>query len=613
MEAANKLGLGSSGAADVKAVFDARDTDGSGLISRVELETLLVELNPGLTAEQINLILVDVDVNKDGSVNYSEFVDWLLPPFSLLNTIDGFCSPFDVCVRDGLLYVCEQGSHRISIRALSDMTKEVASLGSSGSSDGELSSPQAVVVDSQSILVGDGGNKRVCIFDKGSRNFVKSISELQSAEMATAAGHIYLPDFPDSLSRPSAKKQVPTQSAPSAMKGTSQPKGRMSTLFDATFEPLPVTTAEWAEDGSDSDGSEDSMRFTFYAGKMVEVSRKDLEMQAEKSEKRREEATKRASLFRAPVEPASSVLQEGENIIVQASPTSNAPRLSAFAPGQFPEGLLNLKEPDAPANNSESEEEAEKAEEPKKADSSVAEPVGEAIPAAEAPEPSRLDFSQALREICSSGALCLSQLKDLESSVGVFVDDTHAFVVEQQSHRVRVFSKPSGTWELERTIGTGSVGSKDDELSCPFGVCATPSLVFVSDKSNERIQVFCRQTWVLLHSIGGGAPVGESVGASTAGFSSPQGMVVSDDRLVVADTKNNCVKVFSLPQPTNPEELAKKTQAVKEKRLKRDVQAAWAKAEDEPKLAMQMCARIIAADPTVESARKLMLSLLLSS
>jgi len=175
------------------------------------------------------------------------------------------------------------------------------------------------------------------------------------------------------------------------------------------------------------------------------------------------------------------------------------------------------------------------------------------------------------------------------------------------------FSKPSGTWELERTIGTGSVGSKDDELSCPFGVCATPSLVFVSDKSNERIQVFCRQTWVLLHSIGGGAPVGESVGASTAGFSSPQGMVVSDDRLVVADTKNNCVKVFSLPQPTNPEELAKKKQAVKEKRLKRDVQAAWAKAEDEPKLAMQMCARIIAADPTVESARKLMLSLLLSS
>eukprot|EP00933_Yihiella_yeosuensis_P044647 TRINITY_DN3990_c0_g1_i1.p1 TRINITY_DN3990_c0_g1~~TRINITY_DN3990_c0_g1_i1.p1 ORF type:complete len:167 (-),score=41.87 TRINITY_DN3990_c0_g1_i1:110-610(-) len=60
--------------------FKQWDVDGDGSISKTELERVLVILNPSFTKKELNKMMKAADKNRDGNIDYEEFVDWLYSP-----------------------------------------------------------------------------------------------------------------------------------------------------------------------------------------------------------------------------------------------------------------------------------------------------------------------------------------------------------------------------------------------------------------------------------------------------------------------------------------------------------------------------------------------------
>lgn len=63
----------------IRDVFLQWDTDGSGCIEKEELAHVLTRLG-NFTDDDVDRIMVEVDRNGDGLIQYDEFVDWLLNP-----------------------------------------------------------------------------------------------------------------------------------------------------------------------------------------------------------------------------------------------------------------------------------------------------------------------------------------------------------------------------------------------------------------------------------------------------------------------------------------------------------------------------------------------------
>lgn len=61
---------------DVKPAFQKFDADGSGAIDKAELQKLSETLGFPLTDEQTTAALIDLDLNKDGVIDFSEFSRW---------------------------------------------------------------------------------------------------------------------------------------------------------------------------------------------------------------------------------------------------------------------------------------------------------------------------------------------------------------------------------------------------------------------------------------------------------------------------------------------------------------------------------------------------------
>jgi Ca2+-binding EF-hand superfamily protein len=61
----------------VKVIFAKYDTDGNGDMSPDELTNLLMTLNPNFTSQDCADLFSEIDVNNDGNIQYSEWVDWL--------------------------------------------------------------------------------------------------------------------------------------------------------------------------------------------------------------------------------------------------------------------------------------------------------------------------------------------------------------------------------------------------------------------------------------------------------------------------------------------------------------------------------------------------------
>ena len=54
-------------------VFNEFDSDGNGFITRVEFRNALRKLNLGLTAREIDKVMLRIDTNQDGKIDYKEF------------------------------------------------------------------------------------------------------------------------------------------------------------------------------------------------------------------------------------------------------------------------------------------------------------------------------------------------------------------------------------------------------------------------------------------------------------------------------------------------------------------------------------------------------------
>lgn len=63
----------------IKKAFALWDTDGSGTISKEELEQVMRHICP-MSDEEIDMLMQEADANGDGVIEYAEFVDWLTKP-----------------------------------------------------------------------------------------------------------------------------------------------------------------------------------------------------------------------------------------------------------------------------------------------------------------------------------------------------------------------------------------------------------------------------------------------------------------------------------------------------------------------------------------------------
>ncbi|XP_041361540.1 neo-calmodulin-like isoform X2 [Gigantopelta aegis] len=60
--------------------FKIFDKDGNNFIEPDELRHVMTQLGEPLTDEQVNLMIQCADLNKDGKLDYQEFVKWCLQP-----------------------------------------------------------------------------------------------------------------------------------------------------------------------------------------------------------------------------------------------------------------------------------------------------------------------------------------------------------------------------------------------------------------------------------------------------------------------------------------------------------------------------------------------------
>ena len=63
---------------EIIEAFKVFDKDGNGLISSDELLHVMVSLGDNLTIEEVEDLIKDADLDKDGYINYAEFVKLLL-------------------------------------------------------------------------------------------------------------------------------------------------------------------------------------------------------------------------------------------------------------------------------------------------------------------------------------------------------------------------------------------------------------------------------------------------------------------------------------------------------------------------------------------------------
>lgn len=66
-----------SSRAKIKDIFNKWDEDKSGAISKPELAAFFKNLDPSFTDHDVDVMISVADVNKDGQIDYNEFLDWL--------------------------------------------------------------------------------------------------------------------------------------------------------------------------------------------------------------------------------------------------------------------------------------------------------------------------------------------------------------------------------------------------------------------------------------------------------------------------------------------------------------------------------------------------------
>merc|ERR1719188_2680696 len=65
---------------DVKAAFRVFDSNDNGSISKEELREAMVNLGQRCTEEEFSTMFATADKNRNGRIDFDEFVEMMLPP-----------------------------------------------------------------------------------------------------------------------------------------------------------------------------------------------------------------------------------------------------------------------------------------------------------------------------------------------------------------------------------------------------------------------------------------------------------------------------------------------------------------------------------------------------
>ena len=148
----------------------------------------------------------------------------------------------------------------------------------------------------------------------------------------------------------------------------------------------------------------------------------------------------------------------------------------------------------------------------------------------------------------------LSTLRSLNSRESPFTNhaytscavskDNRIYVVNRYKHHVQIFD--GDTLNYIATLGiTDLYGDSNKVFKYPYGVAVSDidNRIYVSDMSNQRIQVFDGLTLKYIDTLG----ITDKTSSSNKKFNRPSGVAVSpvDNKIYVADTGNNRVQVFN--------------------------------------------------------------------
>ncbi|XP_050025318.1 neo-calmodulin-like [Dermacentor andersoni] len=74
-----KMSVRVSTRADVLKAFQVFDRDSNGYITKAELTQIFTKIGQSMTLEEAEKIIAEVDADKDGRINYAEFLNKIMP------------------------------------------------------------------------------------------------------------------------------------------------------------------------------------------------------------------------------------------------------------------------------------------------------------------------------------------------------------------------------------------------------------------------------------------------------------------------------------------------------------------------------------------------------
>ncbi|KAK4399889.1 UNVERIFIED_CONTAM: putative calcium-binding protein CML16 [Sesamum calycinum] len=118
----------------LKDIFNRFDMDRDGSITQLELAALLRSLGVKPTGDQIHVLLANMDANGNGSIEFEELVDAMLPDINeqVLMNQDQLMEVFRTFDRDGNGYITAaelagrmaKMGHPLTYHELSEMMRE---------------------------------------------------------------------------------------------------------------------------------------------------------------------------------------------------------------------------------------------------------------------------------------------------------------------------------------------------------------------------------------------------------------------------------------------------------------------------------------------------------
>jgi hypothetical protein len=133
----------------------------------------------------------------------------------------------------------------------------------------------------------------------------------------------------------------------------------------------------------------------------------------------------------------------------------------------------------------------------------------------------------------------------LNLPIGITVDETNLYVVEQDNYMIRQIVISTGV--VTKVAGTGSSGSADGtgtsaSFNKPVGITTDGTNLYVGDTDNNLIRKIVISTGVVTTLAGTGSSGSVNATGTSASFNTPRGITTDGTNLYVADALNHLIR-----------------------------------------------------------------------